>query len=145
MVTFPRPTAGMVIRYDYIWLHEHLAGQDQGNKDRPCVVVLTIPGKATRCIVLPITHAEPADNTDAMLIPPPVKARLRLDAAPSWVILTEANAFEWPGPDVRPLIPAHPEAAIHGLLPEIMIKEIRRRVVERARANAIRIIGRTGT
>lgn len=145
MVTFPRPTAGMVIRYDYVWLREHVSGQHQGNKDRPCVVVLTLPGENTRCIVLPITHAPPEHPEDGLLVPPPVKTRLRLDNAPSWIILTEANSFEWPGPDLRPIVPGHPETAVYGLLPEIMIKEIRRLVVDRARANAIRVIGRTAT
>jgi hypothetical protein len=36
-------------------------------------------------------------------IPQPVKSRLKLDAERSWVIISEANIFAWPGPDLRPL------------------------------------------
>jgi len=141
MVTFPWPLAGMVICYDYIWLHEHSRGWDQGSKDRPCVVVLTLPGN--RIIVLPITHRTPSDPMDGMQIPPAVKSRLGLDPDPSWVILTEANSFEWPGPDVRPVCPRDPNSPVYGVLPELMIREIRNRVVARARRNAIRVIERS--
>lgn len=140
MVTFPWPLAGMVICYDYIWLHEHTRGWDQGSKDRPCVVVLTLPGN--RIIVLPVTHRKPENPLDGLQIPPTVKARLGLDPDPSWVILTEANSFNWPGPDVRPVNPRDPSGPVYGVLPELMIREIRNRVVARARANTIRVIER---
>jgi hypothetical protein len=141
MVTFPWPLAGMVICYDYIWLHEHTRGWEQGSKDRPCVVVLTLPGK--RIIALPITHRKPDDPLDGMQMPPAVKARLGLDPEPSWVILTEANTFEWPGPDLCPVNPRDANSPVYGVLPEIMIREIRNRVVARARNRTIRVIERT--
>jgi hypothetical protein len=37
----------------------------------------------------------------AVEIPHATKRRLGLDDARSWVVLTEANRFAWPGPDVR--------------------------------------------
>jgi hypothetical protein len=31
------------------------------------------------------------------------KRRLGLDAEQSWIMITEANGFVWPGPDLRPV------------------------------------------
>ncbi|WP_338049140.1 hypothetical protein [Rhodoplanes elegans] len=38
----PRPVSGLVIRYAYLWRREHLAGRDEGVKDRPCAVLLSV-------------------------------------------------------------------------------------------------------
>jgi hypothetical protein len=43
--------------------------------------------------VLPITHTPPDATALAVEIPHPVKRRLGLDDARSWVILTAANRF----------------------------------------------------
>src|ERR1700739_4639183 len=45
----------------------------------------------------------PQFRSDALEIPTPTKDRLGLDSDRSWVVLTEANDFIWPGPDLRPL------------------------------------------
>ena len=42
MATIPTPEAGLVIAYAYLWRREHQAGQDEGLKDRPSVIVLTV-------------------------------------------------------------------------------------------------------
>jgi hypothetical protein len=54
-------------------------------------------------VILPITHTAPIDPKDAIEIPQPVKTRLGLDSERSWIMITEANEFIWPGPDLRPL------------------------------------------
>ncbi len=74
-------------------------------KDRPCAIILTVAdaGGQLRVLALPITHSAPADTGDAVEIPPATKQRLGLDEARSWVVVTEANVFTWPGPDLRPL------------------------------------------
>ncbi len=51
------------------------------------------------------------------VIPAGTKARLGLDTDRSWIILTEANRFRWPGPDLRP-VPGDTDASVaYGLLP----------------------------
>jgi hypothetical protein len=40
MALFP-PLPGQVIRYAYLWWSEARMGREDGNKDRPCGVVLT--------------------------------------------------------------------------------------------------------
>jgi hypothetical protein len=96
---------GYVFRYSYLW-HWHLEGREEGDKDRPCLVLALVAMQedGTPVVrVLPITHTPPSDPNDAIEIPAAVKLRLRLDHERSWIVLTESNRFAWPGPDVRPL------------------------------------------
>jgi hypothetical protein len=44
-MAIPTPEAGLVISYAYLWHHEHLAGQEEGRKDRPTVIVLATRGE----------------------------------------------------------------------------------------------------
>jgi hypothetical protein len=106
-VAFPVPVPGLVIRYSYLWASEHARGQEEGVKDRPCAIVLATANEAgdQMVTVLPISHTLPSNPLLAVEIPAAVKRRLNLDDERSWVVLTEANRFTWPGPDLRPLRP----------------------------------------
>lgn len=115
----PKPVPGLVIRYSFLWSHEAKAGSEEGSKDRPCAVLLTTTTKGGEQIVtvLPVTHTSPADEHLAVEIPAGTKARLGLDDAQSWIVLDEANRFQWPGPDLRP-VPGDKDANVaYGLLP----------------------------
>ena len=53
---WPEPEPGLVIRYSYLWDREARAGREEGVKDRPCAVVMTVtPDTAAdrRVYVLP--------------------------------------------------------------------------------------------
>lgn len=102
-MAIPTPEAGLVIAYSYLWHHEHLAGQEEGRKDRPSVIVLTAVNDSgsTVVTVMPITHRPPDDPGWAVEIPPPVKRHLGLDDARSWIVVAEGNRFLWPGFDLR--------------------------------------------
>jgi hypothetical protein len=71
----PTPEPGFVISYAYLWHFEHQAGQDEGRKDRPSVIVLAVEhgDDATIVTVLPITHSAPSDPKAAVKIPAPIK------------------------------------------------------------------------
>jgi PemK-like, MazF-like toxin of type II toxin-antitoxin system len=100
----PTPEPGLVISYAYLRHTEHEAGQEEGRKDRPSVIVLAVEREAddtTIVIVLPITHSPPTDPASAVEIPPPVKRHLGLDDQRSWIIVSEGNEFDWPGYDLR--------------------------------------------
>lgn len=115
----PKPVPGLVIRYSFLWSHEAKAGSEEGSKDRPCAVLLATTTKDDEQIVtvLPVTHTPPADERLAVEIPAGTKKRLGLDDARSWIVLSEANRFQWPGPDLRP-VPGGADATIaYGLLP----------------------------
>ncbi len=120
MPSFLEPKPGLVIRYAYLWRSEADKGYDEGVKDRPCAVVLATRREVNKTIVMvaPITHSQPGDASACIEIPTASKMRLGLDDERSWIVTSEVNVFTWPGPDVRPADPRHPERGIaFGYLP----------------------------
>jgi hypothetical protein len=90
--------------YSYVWHAQHLKGLEEGVKDRPCLIIAarTSPGGPVARI-MPITHDEPVDKSSAVEIPNETKKRMGMDSKRSWIICSEANQSEWPGPDLRPV------------------------------------------
>ena len=124
---------GWIFRYAYLWDRQHREGREEGDKDRPCLVLAVVStdeggGRIVR--VLPITHSPPSDPAGAIEIPTRVKERLRLDDARSWIVLTESNRFHWPGPDLRPV---GSDSGYYGPLPPQLFAEVRRCFVAIAR------------
>jgi hypothetical protein len=144
-VSLPAPRPGLVIRYSYLWAREADAGQEEGVKDRPCAIVLVVfeEGDRQRVRVLPVTHSPPADARDGLEIPLPTMTRLGLDSTRSWIMLTEANDFFWPGPDLR-FLPGHgPETAAYGMLPPKLFKALQERLHARYHGGMISIVPRS--
>jgi hypothetical protein len=115
----PEPLPGLVISYRYLWHREHRAGRDEGLKDRPCVIVLSVKpagGDRATVRVVPVTHSRPDDPSVALELPPAVKRHLGLDGERSWVILDEVNEFGWPGFDLWPVLGTR-DRFTYGLLP----------------------------
>ncbi len=130
MVPIPEPEPGLVISYAYLWHSEASRGRDEGSKYRPVVVVLATqdkPDGGKAVLVAPITHRPPDDPAMAVEIPPQTKRRLGLDADRSWIVVSEVNRFEWPGPDLRPVSPG---CWVFGLLPAGLFRTVRARMVE---------------
>ncbi len=103
-MAIPTPEPGLVISYAYVWDHEAQSGQEEGRKDRPCVIALAIERQQdgeTLVTVLPVTHRRPRDAAAAVEIPLAVKNHLGLDDERSWVIVSEGDQFVWPGYDLR--------------------------------------------
>ncbi len=144
-MSLPEPVPGLVIRYSYLWRAEQARGQEEGVKDRPCAVVLVaIDEDGDRVVtVLPITHAPPADPTLAIELPANTKRRLKLDDDRSWVMLTEANQFVWPGPDLKPINRNQPTNVAFGPLPYALFEEIRRKFIGVLRQRCAYIVPRT--
>jgi hypothetical protein len=134
---------GLVFRYSYLWHWQHLEGREEGDKDRPCLVlaIVTVEEDGSLVVrVLPITHTPPSNPDDASEISRPVKQRLRLDDERSWIVLNESNRFVWPGPDVRPV---DSDSGAYGVIPPTLFAEIKRRFVALARGQAHVSIPRT--
>ena len=93
--------------------------------------------------VLPVTHTPPADPADALEIPLPTKQRLSLDSERSWVVLSEANDFIWPGPDLRPAVDGDPSTIAYGMLPPGFMKVLRQRLAQRWREKRVALTMRT--
>jgi len=144
-VSLPAPRPGLVIRYSYLWEHEARQGREDGVKDRPCAIVLVVLREGQHPIVrvLPVTHRQPADLADALEIPLPTKQRLGLDSEPSWVVLSEANDFVWPGPDLRPWGSGDLSSVVCGVLPPGFMAVLRERLAKRRREKRFAVTPRT--
>ena len=81
-------------------------------------------------LVAPVTHRRPGDSTASVEIPPQTKRRLGLDPERSWILVSEVNRFEWPGPD---LLPVAPGQWAYGFLPAGLFRAIRDRLLDVAR------------
>lgn len=100
-LTYPFPKLGEVHNYEYLFLRDHLAGQTDGAKARP---VLVIAADQNRVVVLAITTKGEIDGKRTLAIPNEVSTAMGLArAAESAILVDEANAFEWVGFDVRPI------------------------------------------
>ena len=128
-MTLPKPEAGLVVRYSYLWLREHLEGREEGTKDRPCAIVLALRDHEgeTQVLVVPVTHSLPDDSAAALELPTVIKHHLGLDAERSWVVLSESNLFDWPGPDLRRVGDRDDNSVAYGFLPPRFFAEVRRR------------------
>ncbi|HET7715214.1 MAG TPA: hypothetical protein VFK86_06275 [Bauldia sp.] len=138
--TIPEPAD--VIAYAYLWADEAAAGQEEGLKDRPVVVVLArrAIGERTELLVAPITHSPPAPS-EGVAVPQSVKRHLGLDDEPSWIIVTELNRFVWPGPDIRPA-PGR-DTPLYGAVPAKLFEQVRQAIGDHAMASRVRIPKRT--
>ena len=143
MARIPDPQPGyLVISYAYLWQRDATQGRDEGTKYRPAVVVLAVEsddahGDSSRwqrdaTLVVPsyAPHRKPDDPAVGVEIPPLTKRRLGLDAERSWVIVSEVNRFEWPGPDLLPIAPGQ---WAYGIMPAGLFRNIRDGVVGLAR------------
>ncbi|HLN09404.1 MAG TPA: hypothetical protein VK281_10660 [Xanthobacteraceae bacterium] len=144
-MSLPVPKPGLLIRYAYLWEAEARQGREEGVKDRPRAVLLVVLRDGDNPIVrvLPVTHTPPGDPADALEIPTATKERLGLDGDRSWVILTEANDFIWPGPDLRPVPCGDPGTVAYGFLPPGFMRVLRERADRRWRERRARAVRRT--
>lgn len=132
-MSFPEPVPGLVIRYAYLWKREYDEGREDSSKDRPCAIVVSVvdEDEEREVLVLPITHAPPDREGDAIEIPLETKKRLGLDSERSWIMITEANEFVWPGPDLRPVPGRDTSTIAYGSLPPRLFAHVRDKFLER--------------
>ena len=141
----PRPEPGLVIGYSYLWRAEADRGAEEARKSRPSAVIFVTADEGGRTVVmvLPITHRAPRRKGDAVEIPPATEKRLGLDGERSWVVVTEANEFVWPGPDLMPVGRRKGEFG-YGYLPPALFRTIRDAFVANWRRETTRAVKRSG-
>lgn len=124
-----------------------MKGKEEGEKDRPCAVILVTQTDDSSEIVtvLPITHTPPSASEIHfhIEIPAETKKRLGLDNERSWIVLTEANRFIWPGPDIRPRRKGAPSSILYGSLPENFFNKVRAAFVALYRSGKVGSTKRT--
>ena len=103
-MTVPQPVPGLIVSFSFLWAEEAERGLQEGQKDRPCVVLAAYDSEhGKRAILVPVTHTAPHDPTHAIAVPAALKAMLGLDDAPAWIVCGEWNVTDWPGFDLRQL------------------------------------------
>jgi hypothetical protein len=145
-VTGDPPAPGTVSRYAYLWADEHAAGQDECRKDRPALVLalaVHTEARATRALVLAVTHAPPRDKLGAIAFPAAEKRRLGLDDAPAWIVTTEGNAFAWPGPDIRAIPGRLPATWTYGQVSAALLQRAARAYLGNRQRQRGRLVQRT--
>jgi hypothetical protein len=144
-LALPDPHPGLVICYAYLWGSEHRSGREEGLKDRPCVIVVSSETAAGQTLVrvVPVTHARPADPRTAVEIPPRIKAHLRLDEPPSWIVVSEINGFIWPGPDLRYVQGSDPPRFDYGVLPPGFFRKVRDQLMALHTAGRVQAVPRS--
>jgi hypothetical protein len=121
----PTPEPGLIISYAYVWDHEAQTGQEEGRKDRPCVIALAAERQEdgeTLVTVLPATRRPPDNAAAAVEFPNAIKKHLGLDDERSWVTVSEGDQFVWPGYDLRKA--RNTDRYDYGYLPPRFFKEI---------------------
>jgi hypothetical protein len=142
-MAIPTPEPGLVISYAYLWDHEAQSGQEEGRKDRPCMIALAVerqPDGETLVTVLPVTHRPPDNAAAAVEIPSAVKRHLGLDDARSWVVISDGDQFVWPGYDLRKTPGS--DRYDYGFLPPKLFHQILDAFRAWHRANKARLVSR---
>jgi hypothetical protein len=129
-VPLPEPKPGLVIRYDYLWTEDAVAGRIQGKQRPACLVAAMDSVNSPRFVViLPITHARPYKDTVGIEIPARVREALGLDDAPCWIIVSEHNVDEWPNAGLAPL-PGQPGIFSYGFMPPALFAQVKSKFLE---------------
>jgi hypothetical protein len=115
----------LVIHYEFLWSHEFQQGLEEGEKRRPCVIILAEKqGQDTVVTVAPITH-RPHDEYSGMPVPLKVKGHLGLDNEPSWIVFGELNEFNWPGRHIYPVPGRGGNVFEYGFIPRPLLIQTR--------------------
>ncbi|MGQ0621160.1 MAG: hypothetical protein ACT4QA_14770 [Panacagrimonas sp.] len=128
MADYPVPVPSLVIRYTYLWKREADQRNTEGQKHRPCAVVLCVEEIDGEKIatVAPITHTPPSNREQAIELTPSTRRRLGLGDEKNWIMATEANCFYWPGPD---LVPTANGQYTCGELPAVVFDALKARIL----------------
>jgi hypothetical protein len=137
----PKPEAGLVIRYDFLWAREAEKGKTTSKTRPACLAFAMDEAKAPNLVVLlPITHSAPTAGDAGIEIPKAVCEHLGLDDSRSWIILSEFNIDDWPNAGLQP-VPGKQNTCAYGFIPPVLFDTIRERFLElvaQGRAKSVR-------
>lgn len=108
----------------------------------PCPAhFFSTPGLRERARSFPLVHLPLVAPSDALY--PELPQRLGFDSARSSIVITEANEFAWPGPDLRPLPGRDDSTVVHGTLPPKFFAHVRDRFLGRIADAKAQMVKRT--
>jgi len=140
------PKPGLVIRYDFLWKDEADRGQEQGNKDRPCAIVLATqpkPDGSRHVILCPITHSPPSQDQSAVEVPPKVARHLGLDSDRNWIKTDQINTVVWPKARMPfGIAPLENQQWTYGQLPQALGRNVLEQVRERSQSRSLENVRR---
>ena len=140
------PSPGSVIRYAYLWADESASGREEGRKDRPALVLtpaVRSDEDETELLVVAVTLTAPRAAEDGIELPAAEKRQLGLDDLQSSIVTTEANAFNWHGPDIRPIPDAPAGQMIYGRISAKLLTRVARSYLTNRRRGIGRLVERT--
>jgi hypothetical protein len=86
---------GDIVRYPYLWLWQRDLGRDEGEKDRPACLAMTIKNetqKLTHLVILAISGTPPTERQNAIEIPALELRRAGLtETKRGWITVSEYN------------------------------------------------------
>jgi hypothetical protein len=86
---------GDIVRYPYLWIWQRDLGRDEGEKDRPACLAMTIKNetqKLTHLVILAISGTPPTERQNAIEIPALELRRAGLtDTRRGWITVSEYN------------------------------------------------------
>ena len=140
----PSPEPGLVLSYGYLWKWQDEMGNNTGETNRPCVIVLATKNNDgdTVVFVVPVTSRQPRPGRGSVEIPGKVQAHLGLKAGQCWVVIDEVNKFIWPGPDLAQ-IHGQPGTFHYGFIPPKLYKIIITGCTGMAKAHQLGTVTRT--
>lgn len=143
-MSLPDPVPGLVVCYSYLWYSESEAGREDGVKNRPCIVVSALPCEEGRhrVVLLPVTRSMPQVGTQAVELPDLTKQRLGLSPDRQWIICSDANEFNWVGPDLRVVPNSHPKSFVYGYLGSKLFEVIKSKFLFAANGETLRLAKR---
>ena len=136
------PKVGQLVEHHFLWADERAAGQIEGRKSRPCLIVAVEPqaGGEHRVTVLPITSQAPRSRTGTVPVPDEVKVHMGLDQRrPAWIMVEEANVFTWPGFD---LVPQPGGRFARGVITRGLFVQVRAAVLSAQESQRSRLVDR---
>ena len=128
MANYPTPIPGLVIRYAYLWKREADVGQIEGQKHRPCAIVVAVEREEGELVVTlaPLTRRRPKNLQKAVALTAATRRRLGLGNQPNWILASEVNSFYWPGPDLRPTAKGQ---YAYGELPAVVFEALKQKIL----------------
>jgi hypothetical protein len=136
LADYPQPFPGLLIRYAYLWKREADAGQIEGQKHRPCAIVVAVVQEEGEWVVTvaPITRRRPKHPDRAIELSAATRRRLGLGNQPNWIMATEVNSFYWPGPDLRP---TQNGQYAYGELPAVVFEALKQKILAAGSPTAV--------